>query len=538
MRYPFLLLIFIMPLLGFGQSSGVLKGTVSFLTSKNVYVKFSDTKDIHIGDTLYLKIGQTKSPCLMVNQKSSSSCVCNRIGECKLVKGYEMVHYSSTKKVQKAVQKKRGSKYRQNNTPIAGTSNRKPSRRDRRRQERLRARVSASSSSNGGDGQDWSHRVNYRLSADADHIRNTGFSVETYMNYRRRYLPEKARSVYPASTFRIYTAAVKYEVDSSFSVVAGRKINYRASSLGAIDGVQANKFFGRNYIGALVGFRPDIYDYSFNTNLFQYGLYIGRAHSSRRVYSQTTLGLLEQRNNARVDRRYTYFQYSSSFGRSISLFASFELDLYKRVNGVASNDLRLTNMYLSGRYRFSRKLSLTLAYDSRKRILQYETFKTDIEKLLEDDEARQGARIRFSYRPFRYVFTGLSYSRRFQNSHQNESSNINGFLSWSRIPWVRGRLSVRYNHNISSYLNSDIWSVRHSRTMFRRKVNVDMYFRWVNYAYINSEIQRSSRYYGLNLSFRFPHRLSLSILGEWSERSYGNSYRLNTKLIQRLDSKR
>ena len=63
--------------------------------------------------------------------------------------------------------------------------------------------------------------------------------------------------------------------------------------------------------------------------------------------------------------------------KKLNLFTSLELDLYNKVNDTVNNDVRLTNLYASARYRFSRKFDLTLSYDSRKRILYYETFKSD-----------------------------------------------------------------------------------------------------------------------------------------------------------------
>ncbi len=538
MRYLFIWVLLLLSVSSYSQEGReVIAGKVSFVTSANVYVKFASTAPIKHGDTLYsMKQGQ-RIPCLRVTQKSSTSCVCLPLADCVLEKGYEIVYIPPRPDPQPTPKPKQTIKRNKTDKAVAVEEKEEP-KEDPAREERLRARMSASSSSYGGEGEDWNHRVNYRLSFDADHIAHSAWSAETYMNYRQRYLPAGRIVSYPLRQYNVYSLAVSYEPNPSFNVLVGRKINYRASSLGAIDGVQVNKSFGKNFVGAIVGFRPDIYDYGLNTDLLQYGAYLGRAISSRKLYAQTTLGVLEQRNKGLVDRRYAYFQHSSSIGRSISLFGSFEVDLYKRVNDVASNDFRLTNMYLSGRYRFSRRLSVSLSYDSRKRILQYETFKTEIEKLLEDDEARQGARVRINFRPFRRVYTGVSYSKRFQNSRQNASGNINGFISWSRIPWVKGRLSARYNHNTSSYLTSDIWSVRHSRSMFKRRLGVDMYFRWVDYAFINSEIKRNTKYYGLNLSFRFTRRLTLSVLGELSDRYSGNSYRLNTKLIRRFDRKR
>ena len=51
------------------------EGAVSYKNSQNVYVKFTSTKHIAIGDTLYATLENVLSPVLIVNHKSSISCV-------------------------------------------------------------------------------------------------------------------------------------------------------------------------------------------------------------------------------------------------------------------------------------------------------------------------------------------------------------------------------------------------------------------------------------------------------------------------------
>ncbi len=78
------------------ETSPALKGKVSFITSKNIYVKFDDTKQISIGDTLYISI--TNSPCLIVTNKSSSSCVSTLINDCDINKDDEILYKYLLKK--------------------------------------------------------------------------------------------------------------------------------------------------------------------------------------------------------------------------------------------------------------------------------------------------------------------------------------------------------------------------------------------------------------------------------------------------------
>ena len=70
--------------LNYGQETQVsLNGKVTFITSKNVYVKFDNTTMIKVGDTLRTVDNE---PCLLVNNKSSNSVVSFKTGDCVIEK--------------------------------------------------------------------------------------------------------------------------------------------------------------------------------------------------------------------------------------------------------------------------------------------------------------------------------------------------------------------------------------------------------------------------------------------------------------------
>ena len=511
------------------ETSPALKGKVSFITSKNIYVKFDDTKQISIGDTLY--ISKTNSPCLIVTNKSSSSCVSTLINDCDINKDDEILYKYLLKKNTNEDDEKQ--KIALNNTIDSPSENIEDTKKESLYEERIKGRFSVSSYSNLSDIRDDRHRVMTRFSLNVDHINNSKFSVETYLNYRKNFIPDNNSSI-KTSYFNVYNLAVIYDVDTTLSVTLGRKINYKISSLGAIDGLQAEKYFGNNYVGVIAGFRPDFIDYNINTDLLQYGGYVGRVTDSENFRSQTTLGFIEQKNKGAIDRRYTYFQHSSTLFKKLNLFSSVELDLYNKISEENNKSVRLTNLYTSARYRFNRKINLTLSYDSRKRIIYYETYQTQIEQLLDEDIARQGIRARVNVRPIKYLSTAISYSKRFQSNSQNKSDNINSYVSWSRIPRIGGRVSLNYNLNTSNYLKSNIISLRHSRAFFDRKLNADFYYRFVNYDYENNNLKLNQHYVGTYLSYYLYRTLMISLSGEIAISDLDNNYRLNTKIVKRF----
>lgn len=514
----------------YGQDKNQLsKGEISFVTSKNVYVKFDNTEFIKVGDTL--QISNTNKPCLLVNNKSSSSVVCSIIFACDIKKGDIVDH--SLSKVKEVV--KKIDIQEQLSVTDQNLSTKKKSIYD----ERIRGNVSVASYNTLSSIREDRHRLASRFSLSANHIDNSKISFDSYVNYQQNFSNQKSSGSGKEGDFRVYNLAVRFDANPTLSFVAGRKINPKTSSLGAIDGLQIEKSFKRNYVGAIAGFRPDFFDYNFNSNLLEYGAYYGRKTEAKNFYSETTLGALEQRNGSEVDRRYAYFQHNSTLFKKLHVFSSLEFDFYNKVNDIVGNDLRLTNLYASARYRFNRDFNATISYDSRKRILYYETFQTEIERLLDDDIARQGIRLRLNARISEFVNTGVSYSKRFQSDRDNKSDNIYFYLGIPKLPAIGGRVSLNYNVNNSNYLNSNILSLRHSRDFFNDKLYAEFYYRFVNYTYVSSNTALNSNnltqsYYGTNLSYRISRRLTFSISGELSISGVENNYRIYTRLIKRF----
>lgn len=509
-----------------------LMGKVSFVTSNNVYVKFNNTSSINIGDTLQL--AGNKSPCLVVQNKSTSSCVCSVINNSSLKVGDEISHRSKKEEITPDNQQvKSNNKISKNvDGPIIENDIKT------KKKEYIHGKISASTYSNISSVRDDRHRIMSRFSLNADNIRDSKFSFETYLNYQQNFTTGESSIPQRGNNFKVYDLALRFDADSSLSFTLGRKINNKISSVGAIDGIQAEKHLGDNYVGLIAGFRPDIFDYNFNPNLLEYGAYFGRKFNYKNFFSQTTVGFLEQRNGTEVDRRFLYFQHSSTIFKKLNVFSSVELDIYNKINGTSNNEARLTNAYISARYRFSRKFDITLSYDSRKRVIYYRSFETEIEQLLIDDIARQGVRAQINYRPIKTLFCGVSYSRRFQANNLNNSENYYAYASLSHIPTIGGSLSAAYNKNASNYLGSNMFSLRHSRTLIDNKLYSEFYYRNVKYSFSNNDIPSAQNYYGANFSYNITRKLLFSISGEMSDFNSERNYRIYTKIVKRFYSKR
>ncbi len=505
----------------------IMEGNISFVTSNNIYVRFENTAKIKIGDSLRLD-GQTGSACLLVNSKSTTSCVCTKLFDCKVEKGAKVIFIPPAKQSNETPKEIVVSPFVKDTVELAEPDIMYP--------QEIKARISASTYSLVSNNREDRHRLMSRLSIDADHINDSKFSADVYMNFRQIFDEPNSR-LRQNSLLRIFNFSVSYEVDPTLNLVLGRNINPKISSLGAIDGIQAEKQLGNSYIGLIAGSRPDIFNFGYNPELLEYGGYYGFNTHTKNLDAQTTLGFIEQRGSSDIDRRYAYVQHTSTLFKKLNFFTSSEIDLYSKQNYTTTNEFRLTSLYAALRYRFSRSINIMVSYDTRKRIIYYETYRTDIDQLLDDDLARQGIRTRLNFRPFKYIYTGLSYSKRFQSDQQNKSDNIYGYLTVSRTPFINGRTSISYNRNQSNYLLSNIGSLRHSRSLFNNRLNTDLYYRLVQYDYSNINDNLLQHYMGADVSYNINKTLLFSITGEFSMYDNSKNYRVYTRLVQRFHNK-
>jgi hypothetical protein len=514
------------------QESLMVQGSVSYITSQNVYVRFTSTENIAVGDTFFVNHNQTIQAALMVIQKSSTSCITKALYDFQPAVGQGVLCkiVNDNKKNKEGNNNKVATKIETTAKDVTYTVT--PS---NRLLENLKGSISASSYSYINSGQNTRHTEMMRLALQMQHIDDSKFSVETYMNYRKNFGRVSSVEGNKTAYFNIYNLAIKYEPDSTWLLCLGRQINRNFSSVGAIDGFQAEKNWKTFFVGAITGFRPDMYTYKFNVNLLEYGGYGGYKLKLKNGTNETTLGLMEQRNSGNVDRRFAFAQSSLRY-KKLYLFSSGELDLYKNINGVASTSPRLTNFYVSSQYRINRFVSFNLSYDNRKRIMYYDTEKEFVETWLLDDVARQGAKAGIRIQAIKNMTVGGSYGYRFQNNNASKSQNINGYVSYYNLPLVRGSVSLGYSNNTSNYMKSISYVLRHSRSLYREIVYANVYARWVSYTYLNSDDSSplNQAYFGCDIDVMITKKLRAGIMGEINNFQNKNDFRINLQVIKRF----
>jgi len=522
----------------FSQTNAIT-GKVSYISSKNIYVKFESTRDINVGDSLYMLKNSDKIPVLQVAQKSSISCVCTALSEDSFTIGQEVIFKTLTveKEVPEIITDKNINKTQEAEIDnLAKATEKKTDKKKLKKKKvaaKIKGRLSASAYTNfTSDEPIDDPKMRYTLSLSGDAVSAADLNFSSYISFRHKinHWADIQDNVF--SGLKIYDLAVNKSF-SNFEFTIGRKINRTVSNIGAIDGLQMSYSAGDLSFGAIIGTRPDHSDYSINFNLPEAGLYVAHTYKSNTGSLNNTLGIFEQRVGSATDRRYLYFQHSNTLVKKLYLFGSFQLDLYELIDEVPQNDLRLTSLYLSARYRISKKIDLFASYDTRKNVVYYETYKNSLDQLI-DQATRQGLRLRLILRPLKYVTTGISGTYRMENGGLGATKNLHGYINYARVPVLKMSTALSYTFLDTYYLNSHIFGIRMNKDFYRGKIGTSLNYRYVNYIYDVSQNQLRQHIAGINLNWRIFNQLSLSLSHEISftgDKIYHRSY---FKLIKRI----
>ena len=532
MRYAFSFLLILI------TGSGVLsqtrrEGSVSFMTTEHVYVRFSTMENISEGDTLYINQGSKEVPALQVLNLSSMSCVCIPLLK-EALSLNDLVFAKVKPDLPDSVETAAKAEPEMSNQVTEISPDQTNSKGKGSLRQEVSGHISVSSYSNFyKDAAAPDQRMRYTFSLRANHLGNSKLSVESYLSFvhSNANWSEVKEDIFAG--LKLYNFSVKYAFDESMYLSLGRKINPKLSSVGAIDGLQFEKKFKSLTLGAIAGSRPDYADYSINTNLLQYGIYVGHELVKKNGSMQNTLAFIEQTNQSMTDRRFAYFQHSNMLVKNLFLFASAEVDLYKKVDETPETVFDLSNTYVSLRYRIIRPLSVGLSYSARRNTIYYETYKDFLERLLEN-ETLQGWRFRINYRPAKYLFIGANAGYRFRKEDPRPTKNLSGYLTYSRVPGIGASVTLSTTWLETSYLNGLVYGLGLSRDLVPGKLNAGLQYRYVDYLYQNSETALIQHVAEAKLSWMVYKKLSLSVYYEGTFETELLYHRLYINITQRF----
>ena len=485
----------------------ILEGRISFVSSQNVYVKFSSTKDIEQGDTLYIQQGNESIAALIIKNLSSISGVTTPIIEHDFVIGDLVIAY--LEKLPDELQETGLDLLPKTNEFVPFSLRQETEIDSGAYKQEIWGRIKLSGYSNFSENfNNDNQRYRYTFNLNANHLANSAVSLETYVAFSHRVYDGTAVPS-SLSDLKLYTLAARYDIGTNTRFWLGRKINSKIANVGAIDGLQAETTINNITLGAVIGSRPSYTDYGFDFSLLEFGGYIAHQYRGEKGTMGNTFSIFEQKNSGKTDRRFMYFQHTNSLAKNVYVFASFEVDMYRLENGLPKNELSLTSVYTSLRYRFSSKFSTTVSYDARKNVVYYETFQNLADSILESS-TRQGYRIRMNYRPLRKVSVGLSASYRNRPEDSRPTKNANVYIRYSQLPFIKASLSITSNFLQTSYLDGQIYGLRLNKSMFSGKVNLGLNYRNVNYEFVNSSSPLNQDIAEINLLWQVIKDLSFS----------------------------
>lgn len=523
MRIITAIALFVLPvLMSQGQTDVKQKnGKISYQSSENIYVTFESTEGMKVGDTIFVAGNGSMKPVMVIKNLSSISCVCEKLPGYDPKVSDKVVYRSPKDRINPAGQQKKEDpdantkplKKETKSKPAKNTSDKKNITDNTANQQegsKVYGRLSVSTYSDFSDlDEENNQRMRYVLSLNTDNISNSPVSFSSYIafNYSQDRRDEIKEDIF--NGLKIYNLAIDYQIDDNTSLIFGRKINPKLSSLGAVDGLQFERSFSNFSVGAIAGSRPDWENYSFNLDLFQAGVYFNHHFNSEKFNMENTLAFVEQENNWKTDRRFLYFQHMNRITGKIYFFGSGEVDLYKKIDDKAESTFRLTNLYLSMRFRPLKKLSVSLSYSARKNVIYYETYKSYIERLI-DLETLQGTMLSFVYRPFKLVSVGARAGYRSRKDDGSSSKNLYAFVSFNRLPFAGITANVSATLLETLYINGKVYAFRLSRDFIRGKLYAGLGYRNINYTYFYNELETTQNCIELNVNVRFPWELFFS----------------------------
>lgn len=503
------LIVIVVSSLSAQEASMEVEGTITYLSSQNVYIKFFSAKKIKPGDKLFIRKGDNLLSVILVENCSSVSVVGKSTGVEQLKVGDKIIAFVPKEKEPK-VQPSQKNNPPKSAVPGDSITGKKLLPTAERKQE-VNGRLQFSSYSNfsnlaGGE----NHRLRYNLLLNVLNVSGSRLSIESYVSFSHKLNDTALFKNFISKGLVIYDLNLKYEFSKNTTVWLGRKNNPKIASLGAVDGIQFEHNFKRFYWGAVAGLRPDYTsEYGFNTKLPEFGAYFGHALENANGLMQTSVAAFEQTNSGNTDRRFAYFQHNNALLKNVNLFVSSEVDFYKTVNGSPVNELSLTSLYASVNYRVTKRISVTSSYDNRKNVIYFETYKSFADTLLKESSL-QGVQVRVNYRPINYMNISVGSNFKLFEKDIKQTRNINGALSYGKLP-LDITASLSGNYIQTSYVNGTTGGLRLDKSMVSGKLNVGLNYRYVDYRYVSSANTLRQNIGGADLSYQINRKLSFSV---------------------------
>ncbi len=490
-----------------------MEGKITFITSLNLYVRFSSTGGLAPGDTLYLAGNGRPVPVMVVRYLSSESCSGEIIGKPRLKSGETvyalMVPDAATDKARTPGPEPLVAASRDSRLPAPMV----PEVHGDNRAARIYGGVTGNSYSSfsnfstGNGAQRWY----YSLAVNGDNLVNDRISFSSYMNYTYLGGQWKDLTANPFSNLKVYDFALGYHV-AGFKAWAGRHINPAISEIGPIDGIQLQSDAGPVVVGAAIGSRPDYYTYGYSPYLFELGGYVSRADTFSGGNVMNTIGLFQQYNRMKTDRRFIYFQNVTNPSSDLSFYLSGEADIFTMKNGTPASDLSLTDMYLSAFYTPINRVSLSLSYSALRNTIYYQTFGISVDSLLlSQNELRHNVMLGATFRPFANSFLRMRGGYSFQQGDVSPTRNINASITQGNIPPFGLAATISYNAIKTGFMSGSLYGISIIKYFSFNSTTLSLGFQKQAYVFGTTTARSTQEQVDMNLNTRLLGRLFLNV---------------------------
>ena len=486
-------------------------GEITFISSQHVYVKFSLTDGIFVGDTLFTKKDGVDFPTLIVKFISSRSIAAEKISSLPVSVNDKVFAFRRITEKEKEIlpgnenlTEIKDSLFVKNKIEV--TAQIKPSANN---DFYGRFSVQSISTLDNQSSANSQQRWRYSFSLSGDKIYQSDFSFSSYITYSYNTYEWQTLKKDLTRNLRVYDLGLKYEFADKSFIWAGRHINQKVSNVGTIDGFQYERKASNFSVGGIAGSRPNFYDFSFDPKLFEFGAYAGRIDTIGTGQTENTIAIFQQTNKMKTDRRYLYFQHSNNLLPETYMFLSSEIDLFKIKNGNKQSVFDLTSIFFSARYNFSRELSTAISYDARKNVIYYETYKTFLDALIEN-EMRQGYTATVYYRPTSRLFLSANYGYRSQKRDKNSSRNFGANISYYQIPILLLNGTFLFSQLKSSYSTGNQFGIRLNKSL-TDEVSLSSEIRLLQYKFASNNYKLSQTIANFEISYQLPWKMYFSI---------------------------
>jgi len=375
----------------FSQNDSVkLSSMINYVSAENVYLKSGKASGIQVGDKFTVFRNEQVIGHIEVVYVAQNSASCKILDKTKSFENKDIVIRTYTISVKEAIDdkiiEKRKRKFLQSRKPIQSSP--------------PFARISGSISLQWYQYHDLNEsnlsfsQPSLRLNLKARQLWGENYSF--YVKIRSRH--NNRASKYSNSQLndklinRIYTLGFEFsDQQALFNYKFGRIISTKFSGIGYFDGAMLQYNASSNLkFGVFAGNQPQWQYSDFQTSKQKYGFFVNYLHGDyKKSRFESTVAAAGEYHKGIISREFVYIQNRYNSSNKWHLYQSISLDVNRGWRkDISDESVTISNLYLSGRYKFSKMFTAGISFDNRKNYLTYE-IKSIVEELF-DNASRQG----------------------------------------------------------------------------------------------------------------------------------------------------